>query len=65
MDPDCCLFLKPRQQFSASTLFGVLEGSNRNSLTVDSLILLGDFNAHPSSDSDPLRGVISKNGPTI
>ncbi|KAK3548730.1 hypothetical protein QTP70_018466 [Hemibagrus guttatus] len=41
------------------TLPGVLEGA----LTGDSIVLLGDFTAHMSNDSDTWRGVIGRNGP--
>ena len=63
------LRLWPKQQFSVSTLFGVLReyppffkvlGSAPPG---DYLVFLGDFNAHVVIDREIWRGVVGKNDP--
>ncbi|XDV22637.1 hypothetical protein PO909_027493 [Leuciscus waleckii] len=44
-------------------LLGSLEGVLESAPTGDSVVLLGDFNAHVGSDSDTRRGVIGRNDP--
>ncbi|KAK3516002.1 hypothetical protein QTP70_000858 [Hemibagrus guttatus] len=49
----------PNGSVDYPTLRGVLEGAP----TGDSIVLLGDFNAHMGNGSDTWRGVIGRNGP--
>ncbi|KAK3523969.1 hypothetical protein QTP70_017490, partial [Hemibagrus guttatus] len=55
----CCFGLWAERPTFLETLRGVLQGAP----TGDSIVLLGDFNAHVGNDSDTWRGVIGRNGP--
>ncbi|KAK0136103.1 Craniofacial development protein 2 [Merluccius polli] len=56
----CMLEFTP--QLRVSTLFGLLGGVLESAPSGDSLVLLGDFNAHIGSNSGAWRGVIGRNG---
>ncbi len=59
----CCLWAKRQAEYPAflGSLGGVLEGAP----TGDSVVLLGDFNAHVGNDSDTWRGVTGGAASTI
>ena len=51
MDPDCCLGLPPKHQYPPFLEF--LEEILESTFLGDSLVLLGDFNAHVGTTVRP------------
>ena len=57
---DCCQCICTEWQYAA--FLKVLAGALQGAPVGDSVVLLGDFNAHIGNDGDTWRGVIRRNG---